>query len=67
MRKRVQQREDLGGQGWLVGGGIDVPMRVRSYEVLPAGRLSYGNLEAESGKSYPFWGAELGLTLRWAR
>ena len=62
---RVQQREEVGGQGWLLGGGLDVPLRLRGYEVLPAGRLSYGNLEAESGKAYPFWGAELGLTLRW--
>jgi hypothetical protein len=62
---RVQSREEPGGQGWLVNGGADLPLRFAGYDLVPTARVSYGRLEADSGNDYPFWGGELGATLRW--
>lgn len=61
---RMQTREDAGGSGFLVGGGAELPFRISTFDAVPSARVSYGRLEAASGKSYPFWGGEAGIMLR---
>ncbi|MBI4539231.1 MAG: hypothetical protein HY704_06970 [Gemmatimonadetes bacterium] len=64
---RVQAREDLGGAGWLLAAGGDVPLRILGeYDVFPRGRFLFGQLESDQGVSRSIWGGELGLTVRWS-
>lgn len=63
---RYQGREEENGEGWLVGAGLDLPLRVfGSADLFPRGKFSYGSLKAATGESETLWGLELGLTLRW--
>lgn len=62
---RYQAREEGTGAGWLLGGGLDVPLRIPgSWDLLPRVKYSYGALEALTGETETLWGVELGVTLR---
>lgn len=63
---RYQAREETDGEGWLMGAGLDIPLRLFGYyDVFPRGKFSFGSLKAATGESRNLWGLELGVTLRW--
>ena len=63
---RYQTREEENGEGWLVGGGLDIPIQSSgNLEMYPRAKISFGSLKAFTGESETLWGVELGLTLRW--
>ncbi len=63
---RYQTREEGNGEGWIVGAGADVPLRLLgAYDLFPRGKFLLGSLKAVSGASESLWGLELGLTFRW--
>lgn len=62
---RYQTREEENGEGWLAGGGFDIPLRLSgSYQMYPRVRASFGSLKAFTGENETLWGLELGLTAR---
>jgi hypothetical protein len=63
---RYQSREEGNGEGWIMGAGADVPLRLSgSFDLFPRAKLLFGSLTAVSGQSESLWGLELGFTLRW--
>jgi hypothetical protein len=63
---RYQSREEEHGEGWVMGAGADIPLRLSgSVDLFPRGKLLFGSLKAISGESESLWGLELGFTLRW--
>lgn len=62
---RHQSRESGDGEGWLAGGGFDVPLRLWGWmDVFPRGRFSVGRLTGSDGKAHGLWGVELGFLIR---
>lgn len=65
---RYQTREEGNGEGWIVGAGMDIPLRLfGAYDIFPRGKFSWGALKAVTGETETLWGMELGFTLRWRR
>jgi hypothetical protein len=65
---RYQSKEDEVGEGWIVGAGADIPLRLfGAYDIFPRAKYSYGALKAATGETETLWGIELGFTLRWQR
>jgi hypothetical protein len=63
---RYQAREQTDGEGFLAGGGFDIPLRLfGGMDFFPRVRGSFGQMTAPDGESYTFWGVEGGVTLRW--
>jgi hypothetical protein len=63
---RYQAREETDGEGWLIGAGLDVPLRIFGYyDLFPRGKFSFGSLKTATGETETLWGLELGVTLRW--
>ena len=63
---RYQSRELGSGEGWLAGGGFDIPLRLfGSMDVFPRVKASWGQLSGADGENYSLWGMEGGMTLRW--
>jgi hypothetical protein len=64
---RIQSREQDDGEGWLVGAGGDLPLRWGRVDMFPSARALLGELTDGAGVGFRVLGAELGLTMRWAR
>lgn len=69
---RLLTREKVGGteggDGWLVGFGLDAPVRALGrFEIIPRGRIAAGAIDDTGGEARSFWGGEVGGTLRWQR
>ena len=63
---RYQSREEGDGEGWIIGAGGDLPLRLfDSWDVFPRAKLLFGSLTSVEAVSEGLWGLELGLTLRW--
>lgn len=63
---RYQTREEEDGEGWIVGAGADLPLRLfGSTDVFPRAKFTWGQLKAPSGENASLWGVEAGVTLRW--
>jgi len=63
---RHQSREDGIGEGWILGAGGDIPLRLfGAMDLFPRGRVLFGSLTSPIDTSESLWGLELGLTLRW--
>jgi hypothetical protein len=63
---RVQsQARSVAGDGWLVGGGGDVPIRAGSLDLFPGARVFVGSLSGPTGESGSVFGGEASLTVRW--
>jgi hypothetical protein len=62
---RWVNRDDPGGDGWLAGGGLDIPLRVGAFHFMPGGRLRYGQLAGTTGPRRSIMGAEVAATVRW--
>lgn len=62
---RRQTRSLQGGEGWLVGGGTEVPLRAGRFDVTPNGRIAFGKIQGESAVNHGMWGGELGISVRW--
>jgi hypothetical protein len=60
-------RDDPGGDGWLAGGGFDVPLRAGGVELLPGGRIRAGQLTSRQGTVRSVYGGEVGVTVRFGR
>ena len=65
---RVQRGEDVGGQGWVLGLGADVPLRTgEAVEVFPSARVLTGSLQTRNREMKPIWGLETSLVVRWGK
>ena len=62
---RIVTRESGEGEGWLAGGGTEIPMRRGGMDWIPQFRVSYGKLEGATDEKHGFFGGEVSLTLRW--
>lgn len=63
---RYQSREEVNGEGWILGAGADLPLRAfDAVDLFPRGKVLFGSLKSVVGESVGLWGLELGLTLRW--
>jgi hypothetical protein len=62
---RLQNRNETGGTGWVLGGGTEVPLRAGTMEISPSARVTFGQLEAPTGDMKSLFGGEVGLALRW--
>ncbi len=63
---RYQSRDAGTGEGWLMGGGAEVPFRTGgSFALAPRGRVSWGQLQSSGGEKESLWGVEVGLMIRW--
>jgi len=60
---RMLSREDPGGEGFLVGGGLSVPLRFGSIGVTPGGRLNFGQLQGGAAENHSLIGGELSLMI----
>jgi len=65
---RVQRGEDVGGQGWVLGLGADVPLYAGgAVEVFPSARVLRGELQNREKEMKGIWGLETSLVVRWGR
>jgi hypothetical protein len=60
-------RDERGGDGWMAGIGLDLPVRAGSAAIVPGGRVRVGALKTRPGESRTIYGAEAGLTIRFGR
>lgn len=63
---RYQSREEVNGEGWIIGAGADLPLRAfGSVDLFPRGKVLFGSLKSLLEESVGLWGLELGVTVRW--
>ncbi len=62
---RMQTRSLVGGEGWIVGAGTDVPLRAGRFDITPGARVLYGAIQGDSPTDHSLWGGELSLGVRW--
>jgi hypothetical protein len=60
---RMLSREDPGGEGWLAGGGVSVPLRAGRFAITPGGRLNFGGIEGDASTTHSMIGGEVSLMI----